>query len=487
MIVSRAKPLLQSFGVRSLALWVAFALIFAIATRAPTDPDTGWHLRSAEQTLAEGIIHNDSFSHTRAGMPWVNHSWGGQLLLLAAWRLAGNSGLAAFTIALAMLTMHFVGRSAQGRGANTHLRAYLLVLGALASSVFWSARPQMFTLLLSALTLWLLRRGGYWPWFLPAILALWANLHAGFMLGWLWVAAWGIGALWDAARRGQPLKPKRWWPKIGFAGACLLAPCLNPYGAQILWVPLRTLELRELSAIAEWQSPNLRDPITWPFLLMLALLLLALGLSRRRVCGKEAFPLVLVLLMALLAIRHIALFANVAVPILAGQLAALPLPASWRLPSPARPSTRRGLLHCALLAALWFGVAAYALERLTPTKVEAELAARYPVVAVRHLRERAPAGPLFNAYEWGGYLLWELPEYPVFIDGRSLLYGDELIAAYRHAIFGEGWQALFQTHDIRLALLPRHSALERALRQQPIAWERLYLDGTAALYARRET
>ena len=113
------------------------------------------------------------------------------------------------------------------------------------------------------------------------------------------------------------------------------------------------------------------------------------------------------------------------------------------------------------------------------------MARRYPAAAVRFLQESQPPGPLFHAYEWGGYLLRELPEYPVFIDGRTLLYGDELLFAYRQAASGADWQALFAEYEIRLVLMPRGSGLERALRRQPLTWQLLHLDETAALYARR--
>jgi hypothetical protein len=38
--------------------------------------------------------------------------------------------------------------------------------------------------------------------------------------------------------------------------------------------------------------------------------------------------------------------------------------------------------------------------------------------------------PIFNAYDWGGFLTWYLPEYPVSIDSRTALYGDEINARY---------------------------------------------------------
>ena len=484
--ISRALALLQAFDTRRLALTVAFALIFAIAIRSPSDPDTWWHLRSAEQTIATGIIREDGFSQTRAGERWLNHSWGGQLVMLAAWRLGGAPGLALLTAALATMGMAIVGRMMAETNANAHLRAYTLALGALTATVFWSARPQMFSFVLSAITLLLLRRGGRALWLLPPLFAIWANLHAGFAIGLLWLALAALGASWDIFTQRALGNRRRWrqWPFL--LVACALALCLNPYGPELLLVPIRTLSLNELrAAIVEWQTPDLHLPATWPFLLMLALSWLALGLSRRRPRSDEAILIALTTVMALWAGRNIALFAIVAAPTLAAQLAALPLPSRWRLPVPPRMTRKRGLAHAGLLLALCMGVAAYAADRLSPARVAAIHAAQFPVAVVAYLRETSPSGPLFHAYEWGGYLLWELPEYPSFIDGRTLLFGDELLAAYRRAASGVDWAEPFAEYDIRLALIPRGSGLDRALRRLPLAWELLFLDETAALYSRR--
>ena len=484
--ISRALALLQAFDTRRLALTVAYALIFAIAIRSPSDPDTWWHLRSAKQTIATGIIREDGFSQTRAGERWLNHSWGGQLVMLAAWRLGGAPGLALLTAALATMGMAIVGRMMAETNANAHLRAYTLALGALTATIFWSARPQMFSFVLSAITLLLLRRGGRALWLLPPLFAIWANLHAGFAIGLLWLALDALGAGWDIFTQRALGNRRRWrqWPFL--LVACALALCLNPYGPELLLVPIRTLSLSELrAAIVEWQTPDLHLPATWPFLLMLALSWLALGLSRRRPRSDEAILIALTTVMALWAGRNIALFAIVAAPTLAAQLAALPLPPRWRLPVPPRMTRKRSLAHAGLLLALCMGVAAYASSRLSPARVAAIHAAQFPVAVVAYLRETSPSGPLFHAYEWGGYLLWELPEYPSFIDGRTLLFGDELLAAYRRAASGVDWAEPFAEYDIRLALIPRGSGLDRALRRFPLAWELLFLDETAALYSRR--
>ena len=53
---------------------------------------------------------------------------------------------------------------------------------------------------------------------------------------------------------------------------------------------------------------------------------------------------------------------------------------------------------------------------------------RFPVQAVKFIKSSQLPGPLYNSLDWGGYLIWTLPELPVAVDGRTNLHGDERIA-----------------------------------------------------------
>jgi hypothetical protein len=54
----------------------------------------------------------------------------------------------------------------------------------------------------------------------------------------------------------------------------------------------------------------------------------------------------------------------------------------------------------------------------------------FPVRAGDYIRANHLPPLIFNAYDWGGFLTWYLPEYPVSIDSRTALYGDEINARY---------------------------------------------------------
>ena len=70
------------------------------------------------------------------------------------------------------------------------------------------------------------------------------------------------------------------------------------------------------------------------------------------------------------------------------------------------------------------------------------MARQFPVAAARHIAAEGYRGPLFNDFNWGGYLAWALPNLPVALDGRTNLHGDERIERY-----GRVWAGVPGWHD----------------------------------------
>ncbi|HNR47068.1 MAG TPA: hypothetical protein PKO03_08355, partial [Anaerolineaceae bacterium] len=106
----------------------------------------------------------------------------------------------------------------------------------------------------------------------------------------------------------------------------------------------------------------------------------------------------------------------------------------------------------------------------------------WPTGAVEYLRTARPEGHIFNNYQMGGYLIWALPEYPVFLDSRSDIYGDEIIIqSDRVERALPGWEAILKQWDIRIALTTADSALSSALAQKP-EWELCQQDAASVLW-----
>jgi hypothetical protein len=256
----------------------------------------------------------------------------------------------------------------------------------------------------------------------------------------------------------------------------------------MLLYPLRTVSIGVLQDyIQEWQSPDFHMPEVQPFLWMLLLVALVLALSPRPKRPAEIIGFLGFAGMALIAGRNIALFALVGAPPLARHASAMIEPIARRIRRGPQVNERIArLLNLVLLLAAILAAAVKIALPLSRTVNDDGLAERLPVSAVGWIREHQPAGPLFNSYNWGSYVLWELyPNYRSFVDGRTDLFDDEILEEYLSAWRAEpGWGGVLEKWGIRLALLEPGAPL--ALMLPSTGWELLYEDDQAVVLGRPE-
>ena len=69
---------------------------------------------------------------------------------------------------------------------------------------------------------------------------------------------------------------------------------------------------------------------------------------------------------------------------------------------------------------------------VTERHLDRMISGSIPSNAINFLRRNMPAGPLYNNLNWGGFLMWYMPDFPVAVDGRNDLYGDDLDRSSRH-------------------------------------------------------
>jgi len=90
---------------------------------------------------------------------------------------------------------------------------------------------------------------------------------------------------------------------------------------------------------------------------------------------------------------------------------------------------------------------------------------------------------LLNEYGWGGFLI-ERNILPVFIDGRSEVYGDAQLERYASIIHLQpGWQTTVDSLDLDIVLMPRASPLSAALEKN--GWDLIARDSVAVLLEKR--
>lgn len=481
-------------GVILLALYgVSFALVNL------TPHDLWWQMRSGMIVAEEGRIPTtDRYSFTARGEPWLVQEW---LSGLIFYRLQETFGLDSIVwLKFGLMAAALLGIAAAGwlRGAHV-LLAMIGAVFALGAFRPWMAmRPQLFTYALFAVLLDLLagaRRHKNPAWFIPLfpLTALWANLHAGALLAPALLFIETAGSALDnlrlewRRRSGSPhRKPERpdWIWTGWLAGITLLtalATLLTPHGIEIWKYPGQvTRHPIVTNFITEWRSPDFHSSGFIPFSVLCFLLVVVMICEGPRPPYRDYLLLALLLATAMVYKRNVPLFVLAACPVLVGR--------GWKL-----------LLRPGGTSAIrwpWIGAAAcvFATVQLVgtvrkwPTQHLFESQAGmfdFPVGAVKFLKNYPLPGPLFNEYRWGGYLIWHLPEVPVFIDGRAEVY-------YRKGVFDDyvrvhrlqpGWQQSLKKHRIRAVLAEPYMPFVQMLREDP-NWSIVYEDARAVVMIR---
>jgi hypothetical protein len=419
--------------VPALAL---FALLLAVFLRR-LDPDFGWHLQAGRYILQHGVPAHDIFSYTAPNFPWINHEWLSDVLLAVL--QAGGFWLVAAVFAAVWTAAIML---AAGR------RMWLVYAFGLAAVIADAvARPNAWTALFFALLLWMLRRGVRWP--IVALFALWANLHGGFVIGLLAVAVAAV-------------RERQYWPVLG---AAVLATFVNPYGPTLYVEIWRTLTDTQLhSQIKEWE-PLRVGPLygfyivaflfvvmasKWRYEFVLPVLLLAASVSSQR-----QFPLFVVASLGLIGegYRKLAKLLNVET--------------GWR-----------SYLIPAVITVL----------ALVPVgKIVANPHNELPDKAMADLRAHPCRGQVFNEYDYGGYIVWQLPGTRVYIDGRMPSWRQgavDYLANWKQVLGDEKFARRELAHyDVNCALVEvKHDRLADQLKRD--GWRVAADDGFALLLRR---
>jgi hypothetical protein len=482
---------------KSLVVCTALLAVFTMAVRISADTDTWWHL-GAGRWMVENrqLLMADPFSLTRAGQAWTNPSWLAQLLLYGTFQVAGLPGLNLLTALMVTLAFACAWPLMEGPGL---LRAFVLVAAATASGVYWSARPQIMSFALTGACLLLLEKGRgdrRLLLALPVLIAVWANIHGGFIIGLLMIGIYlGGEVLEGAADRLGPgfewgvIWQQRKRPVLSLSLlllVCAAAVSLNPYGPRLLGYPLETLSIGTLQlTIDEWQSPDFHSVDSMPFLAMLLGTMLLVAMSPARKTGRELLLFAALAALALIARRNIALFALGVAPVAARHawavLGLLRLKRSFH--SKPVPAGVARIVNLTLLALLATAAGAKMIEPLSAARNEQAVREQQPLDALAHLKAAQPIGPLFNSYTWGGYLIWDVwPDYLTFVDGRTDLFEDQVLSEYLTVWnAGEGWEQILRAYGIRLALIEPQAPVVDGMKDA--GWRVLYSDRQAVLLA----
>lgn len=468
----------RTFGFGRIPAWFwsgigVYLLLLINGSRLLNDSDTYWHVAVGKWILDHQTFPRvDIYSFTKAGAPWISTSWLAQVLYAETYQLAGWAGpvvLAAASVAVTFALLAFI----LGRRVPPIYAAIIVLVALALSAAHLLARPHV--LALPVMLAWVnglvsasesCKAPSFW---LLPLIVLWANLHGGFILGVALVAPLACDALWNAERSQRQSLALRW---VGFGICAVVACCVTPYGWQSILASREILQLGELlHLISEWMPPDFGS-----FSVFEACVLVLIGGALY--CGVKLSPPRIVLVLGLfhLALSHVR---NIEIFALLLPLVVLtPLSSQFGLQATRIEKAFPAVLATMLAAILGLSTWAFAADnRFAPTALQS------PAAAADVLKDHNSKRVL-NDLQFGGYLISR--GFPVFIDGRAELYGEQFGMAYYNALQLKNVDAfisLLRSYDIDAVLLTP-STPAASLLDHLDGWERAYADETAVVYIR---
>jgi hypothetical protein len=448
------------------------------------DPDMWWHLKMGQIIwTTHSIPTTDLFSYTTNHHSWVPHEWLSQVLIYAAYRWCGYSGLmlwlcfftAALFIAGYALCSLYSGNAKVGFAGAMTIWFF--------STAGLAIRPQMIGYLFLVLELLALdlgrTRNPRWFFCLPPLFAIWVNCHGSFFLGLIVAAIFLAGSFFNF-RSGllvsSPWLPRHRWV-LGLAlSLSVAALLLNPVGTKQILYPLNTLlhQPLGLGQVQEWQPLQLSSPRGVAMMGVLLSIFLLLVVRRSELLWDEFLLLALGTWLAVSHQRMAFVFGILAAPILSRLLST-----SWDNydAQTDRPVPNAVLIAASLAVAFW----GFPNRQFLSRQVEL----KSPVDAVAFINNHHLSGRMLNDYVYGGYLIWAAPEHPVFVDGRADVFEwtGVLDEFGKWAMLQSDPTTLLGKYKVDFCLLAQESPMVRVL---PLLgqWKVVYADDRSVIFAR---
>jgi hypothetical protein len=467
-----------------LAFMLAVLAVLTVRSRFD-DPDMWWHLKMGQIIWTTHTIPlHDIFSYTTNHQAVVPQEWLGEVSLYVAYILGGYSGLMLWIclFASAILIAAYAFCSAYGGNLKVAFVGAFIVW--LFSTIGLSGRPQMVGYLLLIVELFLIHlgrtRSPKWFLCLPVLFVLWINCHGSFLIG---IVVAGIflvssfahfqaGSLvapqWDPARRRMLI-----FGLVLSVGALFL----NPDGFHQVYYPIDAIlhQNIQLANVQEWQPTQMTDPRGIALLLVLLGSFLTVVLRRSELYFDELLILAGATWLGVSHQRTLFAFGILAAPVLCRQLAN-----QWEgYERDKDPHWLNAIFMTGCLLVMIFAFP-------SPQNLRRQVEIESPVKATEFIKSHHLAGPMLNAYAYGGYLIWAAPEYPDFVDGRGDVFewSGVLLEFGQWATLQTDPQILLEKYKINFCLLNPDSPMSQMLAVLP-GWEKVYSDNNSVIFVRR--
>jgi len=497
MVRIKLPPLRLLPSIADLLFTMVLLLVFFGKKAALLeDCDTGYHIRAGEYIIRTlSVPDHDIFSLHTPAIPWTAHEWLSEVIMAMIHAVSGLTGIVAFFAFILALTFFLLFKILRSYNADVLLATAITLLVLTSSQMHWLARPHLFSFLFMIGSHFLLEswyRDRYNRLYLmPLVMLLWVNLHGGFVGGFILQGTYLIGSV-AKVLYATPEKRAIAFNKMRQLEltilACLAICLINPRGYHIITFPFRMVTNSYLmDHVSEFLSPDFHQWLPFKYLLLLTIAIL--GLSRKSVEVTELAIILIFTHMSLYSARYIPLFALTMAPILVRNAAEVQNVIDPKVIDFFRTRSQNlAKMKVADATSIWplIGVIALVAAIVSGKFPHAFDETIKPVAASEFLMKEKLSGNMLNNDEFGDYLIYRgFPTYRVFIDGRSDMYGTEILKEYGKVInFDPGWEEVLKKYGITWIFFDSDSKLSRYLLKSP-DWALVYSDKVADIFVKR--
>jgi hypothetical protein len=466
---------------------------FAIESRVfDKDPDIWWHIRVGEWITQHHAVPRFGIFSQHIERPWIAYSWVFDVLVSDAHRMVGLPGIPALLICLEVL-LSAVFLLAVLRIAGTFWWAWWIASAAIFGYFINPLRPVLFTLLFFTLELLLIfeterRKDDKLLYWMAPLFVLWANCHIQFVYGiavlGLYLASRILPMIFERASRGGA-RPTSAAMLLGIFGLAVVGSCIGPNWALPYKVACKYIgQAFVYQIVVEMRAMDFRRPEHYVELLLLMAACFAIGRSG----GRDMFRPMLLIVTAIVSFRSVrdAWFVSMAAAFVIAEAARdrSKAPAAGRADHHQRLWEPIGYAAATCVAlALSFGFA-IRHDISTPALIE-DIDRVYPIRATEFISDSHLQGPMYNSFNWGGFLIFNLRDQPVSIDPRTDLYGDDSVRRATATVNAINWRSDPDLLRANFVLVERSLPLASALADDK-GYRLAYQDHLAMVFVKQQ-
>lgn len=495
------KKLLKKNYIFVYGLFFLSLLFYLAFTKIGGDGDFWWLMALGRHWWETGQITNyDMLSHTFPHGFFWNHSRLFDIIVYGLFNWGKYLALDIFRFCLFITTYFFLYKTIALKKHQVLVTfiSLALTLWFLADRLLY--RPELFSMLLSAILLFLLfkdkQKATKLIWLVPILQLVWANSHAGFVYGLamigIFFGAEIIRSLLRHRDNTLEIYQDKRLSKLFFVFILsILATFGTSYGWQIVpWIH-RSLSSQEAGAsIGEWGAYswkylfNFLNPLSILFWLSIfGLIFKIYQLAKNKFLIKlQHYPweeIFLVILYLYSALKHgrFVYSLSVILAIIAARNIYYFIQIKFFDNKKFKIFLHLALIFVFILVTYKFTQHPFGLDSKSN---------RYPKQAANFILEQKLPGKMFNEYIYGGYFsFWLYPEYQVSIDGRTPnLYSNDFFWRYDHLASKNIREKILSDYGINFIVWPRNDEFSQTIWRDK-NWQMIYFDNLSVVYLKK--